>query len=49
MGKVCIRVILVFVASHGQYFCHGVVDTIYVAVFTREEVACRELMYTDKL
>ena len=47
--KMRIRVILVFVASHGLYFCHGVVDTIYVAVFTREEVACREFVYTDKL
>ena len=39
---------LVFVASHGLNFCHGVVDTLDAAVTTRGLRACREFMYIDK-
>ena len=47
MGKVCTSVILVFVANHGQYFCHGVVDTFDAAVTTRGVGAYREFVYTE--
>ena len=38
---------LVFVANHGLYFCHGVVDTFDAAVTTRGVGACREFVYTE--
>ena len=48
VGKVCIPVILMFVANHGLYFGHGVVDTCDAAVTTRGVGACREFVYTEK-
>ena len=48
VGNVCIPVILVFVANHGWYFCHSVVDTFDAAVTTRGVDACREFVYTGK-
>ena len=44
--KVCIPVMLVFVANHGL-FCHGVVDTFDAAVTTRGVSACREFVYIE--
>ena len=44
----CIPVTLMFVADHGKYFCHGVVDTFDAAVATRGVGAYREFVYTDK-
>ena len=35
---------MVFVAKHGLYFCHGVVDTFDAAVTTRRVGACREFV-----
>ena len=43
----CIPVMLVFVANHGSFFCHGVVDTFDAAVTAREVGACREFVYTE--
>ena len=45
--KVCIPVMLVFVANQGLYICHGVVDTFDAAVATRGVGACREFVYTE--
>ena len=36
-----------FVANHGYYFCHGVVDTFDAAVTTRRVGACRKCVYTE--
>ena len=38
---------LVFVANHGLYFCHGVIDTFDAAVTTRGVSACREFVHTE--
>ena len=49
MREVCIPVILVFVADHGQHLCHGVVYVFDAAVTTRRVVgACREFVYTTE-
>ena len=45
--NVCIPVMLVFVANHGLYFCHGVVDTFDAAVTTRGVDAYREFVCTE--
>ena len=45
--NVCIPVMLAFVANHGLYFCHGVVDTFDAAVTTRGVGACRAFVYTE--
>ena len=47
MVKVCIPVMLVFVANHDLYFCHGVVNTFDATVTTRGVGACREFVYTE--
>ena len=47
MEKVCILVMLVFVANHGLYFCHGVVDTFDTAVTSRGVAAFREFVDTE--
>ena len=47
MENVRIPVMLVFVADHGLYFCHGVVDTFDAAVTTRGVGACREFVCTE--
>ena len=46
--NVCIPVVLVFIANHGLYFCHGVVDTFDAAVTTREVGACSKFVYTEE-
>ena len=48
VGNVCIPVMLAFVANHGLYFCHGVVDTFDAAVTTRGVRACRAFVYTEE-
>ena len=45
--KVCIPVISMFVANHGLYFCHGVVDKFDAAVTTQGVGACREFVYIE--
>ena len=45
--RVCIPVVLVFVAHHGLYFCHGVVDTFDAAVATGGVGACQEFVYIE--
>ena len=47
MEKVCIPVMLVFVAKHNFYFYHGVVDKFDAAVTTRGVGGCREFVYTE--
>ena len=48
VGKVCVPVVLVFVAHHGYHLCHGVVYTFGTAVSARVVGARREFMYTQK-
>ena len=48
VGKVCVPVVLVFVADHGQHLCHGVVYTFDTAVSARVVGARREFVYTQK-
>ena len=48
MGQVCAPVVLVFVADHGQYLCHGVVYTFDTTVSARVVSARREFVYTQK-
>ena len=45
--KVCIPVMLVFVANQSLYFCHVVVDTFDAIATTRRVGACRESVYTE--
>ena len=47
VGKVCIPVILVFVADHGYHLCHDVVYTFDAAVPARVVGVCREFVYTQ--
>ena len=44
MGKVCIPVIMVFVADHGDHLCYSVVYTFDATVPARVVGACRELV-----
>ena len=46
--KVCVPVVLVFVADHGQHSCHGVVYTFDTAVSARVVGARRAFVYTQK-
>ena len=47
--EVCIPVILVFVAYHGQHLRHGVIYAFYSPVTTRVVGACRYFVYTKEL
>ena len=38
---------LVFVANHGLFFCHDMVDTFDAAVTARGVGACRKFVYTE--
>ena len=46
--EVCIPVILVFVAGHGQNWCHGVAYAFDTPVTARMVDACREFVYTQE-
>ena len=46
--EVCIPVILVFVADHGQHLRHGVVYAFDAPVTTRVIGACRDFVYTKE-
>ena len=48
VGKVCIPVILVFVADHSQHLRHAVIYTFDAAVTARVVGACREFVHTEK-
>ena len=48
VGKMCVPVVLVFVADHGQHLCHGVVYAFDTAVPARVVGARREFVYTQK-
>ena len=48
VGKVCVPVVLVFVADHGLHLCHGVVYTFDTAVSGRVVGARSEFVYTQK-
>ena len=46
--EVCIPVILVFVADHGQRLCHGVIYAFDSPLPARVVGACREFVYTPR-
>ena len=46
--EVCIPVILVFVADHGQRLCHGVTYAFDSPLPARVVGACREFVYTQE-
>ena len=48
VGKVCIPVVLLFIADHGQHLGHGMVYVFDAAVPTRVVGACREFVYIHK-
>ena len=48
MREVCIPVILVFVADHGQHLHHGVVYAFDTPVTTRVVDACLEFVHTKE-